>query len=199
MNPVTTLFSHIQHLSAWAALQVLDCPSAAASQARLSKLLAVATHLRALHNYSGVFAVVLGLSLHCVTRLKFTLSNSDESTLRELTALVDAAQNYKIYRAELAALELHMPVVPYLGLITSAVTFVEDGNPTRIDDKINREKVHLMWNILRDFFAWNSNVYALLDILDVQQWLTRQLRGDVSEERLYELSYRVKPNLAATD
>jgi hypothetical protein len=153
------------------------------------------SELRSLHNYSGVFAVVLGLSLHSVTRLNIALPNADDSALRELTLLVDGQQNYKVYRAQLAATEAHAPVVPYLGLITSAVTFVEDGNPTRIDSKINREKVHLMWNILSEFFRWNLNVYPLLDIFDVQQWLLHELtQPEVSEERLYELSYKVKPN-----
>lgn len=113
--------------------------------------------------------------------------------------------NYKLYRAELASLTADTMVVPYVGLLTSAVTFVEDGNRTLTEDgKINREKVHLMWNILSEFLAWQHNVYTLLDVLPLQQWVHKALAtpprffgGEVTEEYLYDLSYRLRP-LAGT-
>lgn len=108
--------------------------------------------------------------------------------------LVDSANNYRTYRAELATVESVEPAVPYLGLITAAVTFIADGNATRIDGLINREKVHLMWSVLKQFFALSKNVYGLLDSLPLQHWLLGELsQRELTEEELYELSYQRKP------
>lgn len=80
-NPAASLFSAIQRVSNWVAQQTLR------SISRFGKFIAMANEMRALRNYSGVFAVVLGLSQHCVSRLNLSVPSASETTWATLTGL----------------------------------------------------------------------------------------------------------------
>ena len=71
--------------------------------AAMRKWVAIGTHLLALHNYSGVMAIVAALEGSSIHRLKKTwahLSSSDAKAYQELVDVMNPATNYKVSRWE---------------------------------------------------------------------------------------------------
>lgn len=170
-NPAFVLFSLIKNLSNLVVRTLLRSPSRVES---FRRLLVLGTALLELRNFSGAFAVALGVSQvvwlfcvvktlvflifaqHVVTRLEFSPAAADELMLRELMELVDSSRNYANYRSRLAAVEKGESCVPYLGLATQAITLVEEGNDTHLksptgEKLVNRDKV---WFCFRSFFLF---------------------------------------------
>lgn len=162
-NPAFMLFSLIKNLSNLVVRTLLQSPARSES---FHRLLVLGSALAELNNFSGAFAVALGLEMcnmfffaifsicfgsgvsqHVVTRLELSPLPADEPMLRDLMDLVDSSRNYANYRAKLASVDHHESCVPYLGVVTQAITLIEEGNPTHIrtgegEKQINRDKVN---------------------------------------------------------
>ncbi len=195
-NPAFMLFNLIKNLSNLCSRTVLRAPNRAES---FHRMLVMGTSLAALHNFSGAFAVALGITQHVISRLELAVAPGDQGMYEELVALVDSARNYHTYRARLATVERAESCVPYLGVVTQSITLIEEGNPTLLkldsgDKVVNRDKVHLMWGVFHSFFAWQESAYSLITVPAIKQWLLGELvqRPPMTEEELYELSYKIK-------
>lgn len=139
------LFSLIKNLSNLVVRTLLQSPARADS---FHRLLVLGTSLISLNNFSGAFAVALGVSQHVVTRLEINPLPADEAMMKDLMDLVDSSRNYSNYRTRLAAIDHSESCVPYLGVVTQAITLIEEGNPTHIkngegEKQVNRDKVLL--------------------------------------------------------
>jgi hypothetical protein len=188
-NPLTLLFETVSRLSTCTASQVLKDPS------RVSSFLQAAQLMHSFKNFSGCFALTLGLSMHCVSRLDLGIQGSSKAE-KAIFALVDPAQNYAVYRGELEQVAASKTAcIPYVGLVTQAVTLIDEGSPTLIDGKVNRDKILLLWDSWEKFSSYQGHSYPLIDDLDAQKKLLDQiLAEDLStEEQLYEMSYAIKP------
>ncbi len=195
-NPAFVLFSLIKNLSNLCSRTLLNASSRLDS---FHRLLMLGTSLLALHNFSGAFAVALGITQHVVSRLELPLAPADQGMLDELVALVNSSRNYHNYRSRLATIERTNSCVPYLGVVTQSITLIEEGNPTLVkleagDKVVNRDKVHLMWGVFQSFFAWQESTYSLITVISIKLWLIEELvhKSPVSEEELYALSYKIK-------
>ena len=93
-----------------------------------------------LQNFSGTMEFIAAINSTAVTRLRKTWQVAGyeyfESAARLRYLL---ANNYACYRRFLQRKELTPPVVPFVGIFLSDLTFLEDGNPTfmRPDDRLN--------------------------------------------------------------
>ncbi len=195
-NPAFLLFKLIKNLSNLCVRTLLNATN---RQESLHRLLVMGTSLLALHNFSGAFAVALGIMQHVVSRLELPLTPVGQGMFDELTAFVDSSRNYNNYRSRLAAVDRAESCVPYFGLVTQSITLIEEGNPTLLklesgEKVVNRDKVHLMWNVLQTFFGWQGSAYSLITVGNIRQWLIEELvhKPPISEEELYALSYQIK-------
>jgi len=86
--------------------------------------------------------------------------------------------------------------IPYVGLVTQALTLIDEGTPTLVNGGlVNREKILLLWESWDKFSRFQERSYDLIDELDVQKgMLSKVLGGKLpTEEELYQLSYDIKP------
>ncbi len=195
-NPAFMLFNLIKNLSNLCARTLLNSANRMDS---FHRMLVLGTALQELQNFSGAFAVALGVTQHVISRLQLSLAPVDISMLEELTALVDSSKNYHNYRTRLAAIERAESCVPYLGIVTQSITLIEEGNPTMLktetgDKVVNRDKVHLMWGVFQSFFSWQESAYSLMVVPPIKAWLMQELVTKLpeTEEELYALSYKIK-------
>lgn len=200
-NPAVRLFEMIKHLSNQCAVRLLRC-SLEGLVPMYSRLLHYGEEMLELKNYSGAFAVALGTSMHCVSRLNVELPAKDEVIRKRLADFVDAAKNNSVYRTTLAAVEASESCVPYLGLLMQSIILIQEGNMTKLEKPgstttkvINREKVLLMWNVMASFFTWQKPVYWLTEVKEIREYLEKMLFDEamVDEDMLYEMSYKLKP------
>ena len=101
-------------------------------------------------------------------------------------------QSYKEYRALIAGTQ--PPCVPFLGVYLTDLTFVEDGNPDRIQGMINFRKRKLEYDIIVQLLAYQTQTYnlnmvhkivAIIDGLEM-----------IDDNACYEASLRCEPRNA---
>ncbi len=94
-------------------------------------------------------------------------------------------RNYKRYRQRLV--ESDPPAVPFLGLLLSDLTFLEEGNPDLLDDKINWMKRRTLASILGCLRTFRKVHYCLEPVPLIMQMLL-EIPADLSEKELYDMS-----------
>lgn len=102
----------------------------------LKKFIHVAHTCAKQHNYNTCFEIVAGLNLGAISKLKKTWKNLPKKyweVWMKMNLLVSSESNYKVYRETMqhsVGFPPTVPVVPYLGMYLSNLTFIEDGNST---------------------------------------------------------------------
>ncbi|KAJ2401063.1 Ras guanine nucleotide exchange factor bud5 [Coemansia sp. RSA 2559] len=89
------------------------------------------THLLALKNYDGVMAIKAAIFSAAVMRLKRSwsmLPKKFDIMSKRLHEAMDSERNFANYRAMLHRSQ--PPLLPFLGLYLTDLTFLDDGNPT---------------------------------------------------------------------
>ena len=124
-------------VSLWVYAELAGCRGDVAAAAQLlERMLAVGAHLRALHDYTGAFALGAGLDVIIPAKLgaaRARLSAAGAAEFAALAALVNSRSEHEAYRAAWAKRPRGAPVVPYLGAHNKeAMTLKEkaatDGN-----------------------------------------------------------------------
>ena len=105
-------------------------------------------------NYNSLFAIVSGLEMGVVSRLKMTWKSVPEKYISKynnrILPIVSVHQNYTRYRSCLAQQQL--PAVPYVGIALRDLTWIEEGNlsfcvPNQLPI-VNFEKFQMMSSCL---------------------------------------------------
>ena len=108
--------------------------------------------LKAFQNFSGIMAVLAGLNMSPITRLKHTLKEVSPKVLKTQQAFTEMMRSVSSFKAYRGALRLSTgPAGPFLGVTLSDLTFLEDGNPDLTPDGfINWQKRTLLARVLID-------------------------------------------------
>jgi hypothetical protein len=167
----------------------------------MTKLIIVAEQLRKLKNFNTMFAVLSGLQLSSVNRLKYTKEKIPKKQIQTFDALVElmaATKSFKVYREALAA-EIP-PCIPYLGLCLTDLTFIEEGNPDNITHPEGPK------NKLINFKKREKLFKVISDIQQYQNWKYPEMQGEKNsileelprneEEQLYGMSLLREPRNA---
>eukprot|EP01094_Clydonella_sp_ATCC50884_P002315 TRINITY_DN1176_c0_g1_i1.p1 TRINITY_DN1176_c0_g1~~TRINITY_DN1176_c0_g1_i1.p1 ORF type:complete len:618 (-),score=184.02 TRINITY_DN1176_c0_g1_i1:315-2111(-) len=117
----------------------------------------IAAACREQHNYSSMMAVMSGLNNISISRMKRAWVEVLPDNLRkweDLGKLMNTKSNYGNYRAELDAID--GGYVPFMGVLTRDITFIEEGNTYFLDDestsnvKLNIEKLQMVGSVVAD-------------------------------------------------
>ena len=101
-----------------------------------------------------------------------------------MEVVMDRAHNFRSYREKLSkALKSNHPVIPALALHLRDITFVLDGNPSKIEGSINFEKLEMLGSSLQIFSKLLP--YSSIKVDFTLQNFFIQLRCE-SEEHLYQ-------------
>ena len=101
----------------------------------LNHIIGIAEYSLRLQNYNAVMEIFAGLQSVPIHRLKHTwdlLTPKAADTMERLEHLWDAEGNWANFREALT--KAAPPCIPYLGFFLTDLTFIYDGNPSKIPD-----------------------------------------------------------------
>jgi hypothetical protein len=113
----------------------------------LKKLITSAQTCLTYSNYNTCFEIVAGLNMAAISRLKLTwkaLPKKYLDTWVYLNQIVSNASSYRAYRMTMKETKERfgeVPVLPYVGVNLSDLTFSEDGNPSFFVDPVSHKSM----------------------------------------------------------
>ncbi|KAL2916590.1 hypothetical protein HK105_203702 [Polyrhizophydium stewartii] len=131
--------------SYWVATELVRIKDIKKRTVVLKKFIQLVKESLDLNNFFTTFAIVAGLNLTPVQRLKKTweaLPEKSKKLWSEVEKIADPSKNMKNYRDRLAISTT--PMVPFLPIYLKDLTFINDGNPAKVRGMINVEKLRMM-------------------------------------------------------
>jgi len=161
------LFNSIKYfncLSHWVTISIVKEAHLKTRIEYLSKIIRICDHLLQLNNFSSAMAILSGLNHFSVSRMKQTWKGVDPEITEKynnIEATLSYNHNYSVYRQALK--QCTGPCVPYLGLFLSDLTFIENGNPGRFEEKINYTKWQMIGEQLEAISLRQNDPFVSLE------------------------------------
>jgi hypothetical protein len=202
---VLAMISRANKLSSWIASLILFFKTVKQRAAILSKVISIAVHLRALHNYNTLMGLYAGINMGAIHRLKHTwaaISPETQQALDEIRELLKPVGSFKNYRVELSAASSKGAVLPYLGTMLSDLTFTEDGNKDFVEVSgaklINWAKRELIGKLIAELGRYQKTPFVFPEVEPIYSFLSEV--PFFQEKELYDLSLlREKKNAEPQD
>ncbi|ORZ00224.1 ras guanine nucleotide exchange factor domain-containing protein [Syncephalastrum racemosum] len=157
----------------------------------------VAEKCRLLNNFNTCMAVLSAFDNSSVGRLKRTwemVGARTNQTLSQIRKLMGANRNFTEYRAIIHS--INPPCIPFLGIYLQDLTFIEDGNPNYLKkskDLINFAKRAKTAEVIREIQQYQSSLYRLKPVDELQQFIQANLQSTRDEDQLYNESLKLEP------
>jgi len=144
---------------------------------KLRFFIVMANEALELGNYNLAMALLSGLNLSIIGRLKNTwagVSGRKKAKLKKLCQIFDTSRNFRTYRMRLRARQ--GPTVPFLGIILTDISFSCNGNPVMrtfpscSEPLINFGRCNMLSNIYKDMKRF-QRVYPIEPIPEIQSFL----------------------------
>eukprot|EP01113_Clastostelium_recurvatum_P033165 TRINITY_DN4354_c0_g1_i1.p1 TRINITY_DN4354_c0_g1~~TRINITY_DN4354_c0_g1_i1.p1 ORF type:complete len:1180 (+),score=354.98 TRINITY_DN4354_c0_g1_i1:100-3639(+) len=127
---VLRMIQRTNAVALWVATSILWCQRLQERADTFTNAINVAQALRKMGNFNSTMAVISGLQLAAINRLKHTYEKvpaRKQQVFNDLMELMSGRRSFKNYREALAN---HVPpAVPYIGVYLTDLTFIDDGNP----------------------------------------------------------------------
>jgi hypothetical protein len=153
-----------------------------------------------INQFNALMAIVSGLNLVSVGRLKTTWEHVDSKQmkqLKELELFLSPTSNYKTYRLALEGLEKTDVRVPILSLLIKDLFFSNDGNPkyisNKIDKLINIQKMISISTQIMDFIRTQHQVELNIEDIDKDALIMVNNMKSLKEQALYKYSCLCEP------
>ncbi|KAI8810741.1 ras guanine nucleotide exchange factor domain-containing protein [Cladochytrium replicatum] len=203
---IARMIRHTNQLTNWVASNIVSCETLKARVSALKYFMQLALGCREVNNFNGITGVVAGLSMAPVTRLKKTWQALSEKFQKihdaytEVADTVSPKAQYANYRRALK--DLKPPLIPFLGVYLTDLTFIELGNPSFLPDTlfINFEKRRKVYATIKQIRMHQQTAYSISAVAAIQDFLrsvdgvnASQKEVLLTEDELYEQSLIVEP------
>ena len=101
------------------------------------------------------------------------LSTRALKKLAKLENILSAEGSYKNYRARIHT--VNPPCIPYLGVYLLDLTYIEDGNPNKVEGLINFAKRRLIHNIIREVQQYQDKPFNFRRVDEIQSSITKAM------------------------
>jgi son of sevenless-like protein len=190
-----TLFKMTQRfnqLGLWVAYEIAKPEQPKERAQVIQAFVAIAQELLQLRDYSGMLAVMGGLNNSSVSRLKKTMSKLSTKTAQQFEQLNDSVSgkdNYRYLRQKWGDAE--PPAVPFLAMALKDLTFLEDGNPDRLETGgINFYKWRKLSEIVHDVLQYRDIPYPHQATEEVLSYIGKGMAEakELGEDGIFKLS-----------
>jgi len=196
---MTEMFNQVTR---WVALTILQETDVKRRVANMKHFIYIAEKCYNLNNFDTLMSILAGFNSTPIFRLERTwelISNKNMTILESLKKLMDSNKNFTNYREQLHS--VNPPVVPYLGIYLTDLTFIEDGSKDNLKDAdgnvneklINFSKQSKTADVIREIQQYQNQVYCLQDVPELQNWIKESLQRIEDESDMYELSLKLEP------
>ncbi|EGC33639.1 hypothetical protein DICPUDRAFT_48828 [Dictyostelium purpureum] len=190
---ILKIIARFNDISAWIVQLILQPDRVKTRAKRLKRIINIADELRKINNFNTCIAFISGINNSAILRLKHThslLTKKYVDTLRNLEKEMNCESSYKAYRDKLKNSD--PPVVPYIGLYLTDLTFIEEGNPNIIrNNLINFAKYYLIHKVISEIQQYQWTEYQL-NVAPIIQTFIRDI-PQVNLDELYQLSLLKEP------
>ncbi|KAK5667389.1 hypothetical protein QVD99_005990 [Batrachochytrium dendrobatidis] len=154
VRPLNDAVNAFNTVSFWVATEVCTQPEIKNRAKVIENFIKLAKECRKLNNFNTLMAIVSGLNVVAVSRLKATWELTDAKRVRqlnELETLISPTNNFRMYRALVNDIEEEPNknrryYVPILSLFLKDFLFMNDGNPKITESGcINVDKLRSMY------------------------------------------------------
>eukprot|EP00732_Lithocolla_globosa_P002602 Lithocolla_globosa_v1_NODE_1757_length_2360_cov_9.253796.p1 type:complete len:706 gc:universal NODE_1757_length_2360_cov_9.253796:2264-147(-) len=137
---LTTFIERFNNLGWWVATEICRNIDPKLRVACLEKMVQIMKRLFQMQNYNDTMAILSGLQSIPIYRLKKTWAQvPSKKSYAEICTKLSPDHNYSSYRQ--LEFQSKPPLVPFLGLYMKDLTFMNDGNQTKLSNgMINLEK-----------------------------------------------------------
>ncbi|KAE8630040.1 hypothetical protein XENTR_v10000671 [Xenopus tropicalis] len=136
----------------WVASEILRETNQLKRMKIIKHFIKIALHCRECKNFNSMFAIISGLNLAPVSRLRTTwekLPSKYEKLFQDLQDLFDPSRNMAKYRNVLNSQNLQPPIIPLFPVIKKDLTFLHEGNDSKVDGLVNFEKLRMIAKEIR--------------------------------------------------
>ena len=189
---VMAMIHRLNSVAHWVASMVIWPERIQERVANFEHFVKVGSTLLELGSFNSLQAVLAALNMTAVQRLKHTrarVSDGAISKFDQLNAVLKSGHNWKALRDAVAAAV--PPVLPYLGLYLTDLTFTEDGNRDLIEGKINLKKRRMVFGIMQSLLQFQAVPYPF-EVENPAFTLVSEVPA-LDEEQLYQCSLRREP------
>jgi len=198
---VLRMISRFNAISNWVAHIILNEERLKGRAKVTSKIIKIAQALHRCCNFNSLLAVMAGLNNSAVHRLRFTfeeISSKDLEIMKTFGELMSSDKGYKNYRS--AIHNVNPPLIPYLGVYLTDLTFIEDGNPDRVPDKpdglINFRKRDMIYDVILEIQQYQHMQYKYEPVDSIIAYLSEiPIIEDTKamDSELYDISLQREP------
>lgn len=190
----------------YTAYMILRCKEQTARVDVIKYFIILAEKLLYLKNFSSMTAIISGLSLTSIARLKKTWAQVPAifvTKFNKMDNLMSISKNYSEYRNILKFMETDgEPYMPFLGVFLSDLRFTTDGNSDMLKVResnaklVNFSKRVNIRNIIRQVLSFNDVTYNFpLDEQLVCYFMTI-FENLPDNERQYQMSIHIEPRVS---
>ncbi|XP_050948740.1 rap guanine nucleotide exchange factor 6 isoform X5 [Labeo rohita] len=143
----------------WVATEILREPNALKRMKTIKHFIKIALHCRECKNFNSMFAIISGLNLAPVARLRSTwekLPSKYEKLFRDLQDIFDPSRNMAKYRNILSSQSVQPPIIPLFPVVKKDLTFLHEGNDSSVDGLVNFEKLRMISKEIRNVVRMTS-------------------------------------------
>ncbi|EFC43225.1 rasGEF domain-containing protein [Naegleria gruberi] len=207
---ISSLTDRVNNISYWVQTTILTESNTEIRKALFKKFVEIAKETYELNNYSAFFAIISGLQSVPVYRLKETrkVLSQDDANIFKIFDDLHANNRIKL-RENLknTIVNNNTPIVPFIGIFQTDLTFTSDGNPDEFNHPknpnkklINYQKRRIYYNTIQTVKDLQScsNLYRLEPIPYLQYVLKEQIFEGIitNDDELHKKSLVIEPRKA---
>ncbi|XP_062309147.1 rap guanine nucleotide exchange factor 6 isoform X1 [Osmerus eperlanus] len=143
----------------WVATEILKESNTLKRMKIIKLFVKIALHCRECKNFNSMFAIISGLNLAPVARLRVSwekLPSKYEKLFRDLQDLFDPSRNMAKYRNVLSNQNMQPPIIPLFPVVKKDLTFLHEGNDSHVDGLVNFEKLRMIAKEIRHVVRMTS-------------------------------------------
>ena len=159
----------------------------------IERFVRIGEHLLEMNSFNMLMAIMSGFGNSAVYRMKHTFASLPRKTLDTMEtfqALLSSNGSYKMYRDRLA--NVTPPIIPFLGVYLTDLTFANDGNPGELRGLTNFRKLQLEYDIIDQVLRYQkAAAYNFKMVPRMVSFLEALPKLD--EQSLYSMSLQHEP------
>jgi len=190
-------------VSGWVTAEILSKDSPKTRSDIIKYFIKVAQHCKELKNYNAIFEFLAGLQAAAVNRLSKTWEKLDARTKlihKELREVTSRLHNFKELRTIIK--NALPPCIPYLGMFLTDLTFIDQGNPDKIQVDIVEGGQHSLINfvklrrtaiVIKQIQLFQQTGYSLEPVSQIREYVLTRKQKSLSEEESFKISLNLEP------
>ncbi|KAM9499649.1 rap guanine nucleotide exchange factor 6-like isoform 8-T8 [Salvelinus alpinus] len=143
----------------WVATEILREPNTMKRMKTIKHFIKIALHCRECKNFNSMFAIISGLNLAPIARLRSSwerLPSKYDKLFQDLQDIFDPSRNMAKYRNVLSSQSMQPPIIPLFPVVKKDLTFLHEGNDSHVDGLVNFEKLRMIAKEIRHVVRMTS-------------------------------------------